>query len=239
MRHLLTISKPETIMLRNSQPAFTPPQAGDLSLKPGSEVEQVISFVDDNIAGFYNYYRDNNESELENWISNLLVRHFQIANKESGGYLPFDFSKNPPQSGSGKETDIGVYVNTRAAKAQPIIEFEAKRFSATSQNEQYVHGAGRGGIERFKRGEHSKNLKVCGMFAYIQKPTTDDWIKKVNDWIANLASTNTDATIDWTGTDEPLKKVQLISNVQKLSSNHPRKQSSDNIFLWHYFIDLN
>lgn len=226
-------------MLRDSQPAYQPPQLGDLSLKPGVEVDKVIRFVDENIVGFYNYYQDNNKSEKENWISNLLVRHFQIANKEAGGYFPFDFSKNPPQSGSGKETDIGVYINTRSVKAIPIIEFEAKRFSATSQNEQYVHGANRGGIERFKRGEHSQDLKVCGMFAYVQKNTIDDWIEKVNEWISNLAIANTDTTIDWTGEDEPLKKVQLISNVQKLSSDHPRKQSGDNIFLWHYFIDLN
>lgn len=226
-------------MLRDSQPAFQPPQIGDLSLQPGVEVEKVISFVDDNIAGFYDYYQNNKESELENWISNLLVRHFQIANREQGGYLPFDFSKNPPQPDSAKETDIGVYVNTRSTKAIPIIEFEAKRFSATSQNEQYVHGSKRGGIERFKRGEHSQNLKVCGMFAYIQKLTSDDWIKKVNNWIANLAATNTDNSIDWRGKDEPLKRVHKINNVQKLYSDHVRKQSGDNIFLWHYFIDLN
>jgi hypothetical protein len=225
-------------MLKDSQPAFQSPQPGDLSLKPGTEVEKVISFVDANISGFYDYYQNNDESGKENWISNLLVRHFQICNREQGGYLPFDFSKNPPQAASGKETDIGVYVNTRTVKAIPIIEFESKRFSDSANNKEYVHGD-RGGIERFKRGHHSANLTTCGMFAFVQKPTNDDWIDKVNEWIKDLAATNTDRTIDWTGKDEPLKKVQLISNVQKLSSDHPRKQSSDNIFLWHYFIDLN
>jgi hypothetical protein len=225
-------------MLKDSQPAFQSPQPGDLSLKPGTEVEKVISFVDANISRFYDYYQNNDESGKENWISNLLVRHFQICNREQGGYLPFDFSKNPPQAASGKETDIGVYVNTRTVKAIPIIEFESKRFSDSANNKEYVHGD-RGGIERFKRGHHSANLTTCGMFAFVQKPTNDDWIDKVNEWIKDLAATNTDRTIDWTGKDEPLKKVQLISNVQKLSSDHPRKQSSDNIFLWHYFIDLN
>ena len=226
-------------MLKDSQPAFQLPQPGDLTITPGAEIEKVIGFVDSNITGFYDYYQNNNESDKENWISNLLVRHFQICNREQGGFFPFDFSKNPPQSISGQETDIGVYVNTRAAKAVPIIEFEAKRFSSGSNNKQYVHGAGRGGIERFKRGEHSAHLTVCGMFAYVQNDSRDKWIDKVNEWIAELALNNKDLTIDWTGKDEPLKKVQLISNVQKLSSEHPRKQSGDAIFLWHYFIDLN
>lgn len=235
---LLPIISKSGIMLRDSHPAIQPPQTGDLSVSPGTEVEQVINFVDQNIAGFPDYYRHNGDSDKENWISNVLIRHLQIANREQGGYLPFDFSKNPPQAGSLKETDIGVYVNTRSAKAIPILEFESKRFSDAANNKEYVHGE-RGGIERFKRGHHSSHLTVCGMFAFVLKPTNDNWIIKVNDWIADLAATNSDTTIDWTGKDEPLKKVQLISNVQKLSSDHPRKQSGDSIFLWHYFIDLN
>jgi len=225
-------------MLRDSQPAFQPPQASDLSFKAGTEIEKVINFVDDNISGFYDYYLNNDESNKENWISNLLVRHFQICNREHGGYFPFDFSKNPPQSDSLKETDIGVYVNTRTTKAIPIMEFESKRFSDSANNIEYVHGD-RGGIERFKRGHHSSHINVCGMFAFVQKPTTNDWIGKVNKWIEHLATTNTDTTIDWTGLDELLIKVKTFSKVIKLSSKHIRKQSSDSILLWHYFIDLN
>jgi len=225
-------------MLKDSQPVLSPPQPSDLSVKPGFEIDQVINFVDKNIPNFFSYYKANNESEKENWISNLLVRHFQICNKEQGGYFPFDFSKNPPQATSGKETDIGVYVNTRTAKPIPIIEFEGKRFSDSSNNKEYVRGD-RGGIERFKRGHHSSHLTVCGMFAYVQKPTNDDWIKKVNEWIDDLAKTNTDITIDWTGKDEPLVKIETLSNVEKLFSNHIRLQSKDSISLWHYFIDLN
>jgi len=116
-------------MLKDSQPAPQPPQPGDLSLTPGTEVATIINFIDNNIESFYNYFQDNDDSDKENWISNLLVRHLQISNREQGGYLPYDFSKNPPQAASGKETDIGVYVNTRGAKAVPIIEFESKRFS--------------------------------------------------------------------------------------------------------------
>jgi hypothetical protein len=225
-------------MLKDSQSAFSSPQAGDLTLTQGFEVDKVITFVDENISGFYSYYQANDDSEKENWISNLLVRHFQICNKEQGGYFPFDFSKNPPQATSGKETDIGVYVNTRTAKPVPIIEFESKRFSDSSNNKEYVHGD-RGGIERFKRGHHSAQLSVCGMFAFVQKPTTDDWITKVNEWIDELGKNNKDTTIDWTGKDEPLIKVQTFAKTEKLSSKHIRKQTRDIIALWHYFIDLN
>jgi fatty acid-binding protein DegV len=77
------------------------------------------------------------------------------------------------------------------------------------------------------------------MFGFVQKPETNEWITKVNTWIGELAKTNSDLSIDWTGEDEPLVKVKSFQKVEKLSSKHLRKQAGDTIFLWHYFIDLN
>jgi hypothetical protein len=227
-------------MLKDSLQINQPPLPYDLDVSVNLEVTQIIAFLDINIPGFPQYFDEIKDSNRENRISDLLVHHLQLCKTEqSDGYFPFDFRKNPTQAISGKETDIGVFVLTRGIKPLPILELEAKRFSATSNNEQYVFGAGRGGIERFKRGEHSSHLTICGMLAYVQKPTSDDWIKKVNGWIYNLANTNTDTTIDWTGKEEQLIKVNTYTKVEKLSSKHIRKQSGDTIFLWHYFIDLN
>ncbi len=150
--------------------------------------------------------------------------------------MPYEFSKNPPQADSTKETDIGVYINTRNSKAIPIIEFEAKRFSESSNNQEYVYGV-RGGIERFKKGEHSGHFKVCGMFAYVQSRTIEEWFSKVNGWLINLSQTNTDEQIDWME-DEQLSKVSLFQSVEKFTSCHRRKVSNDSISLCHYFIDL-
>jgi hypothetical protein len=227
-------------MLKDNLYNNHPPLAHDLDASANLEVDHIVAFLDNNIPGFPPYFEKIRDSDRENRISDLLVHHLQLCKTEQGeGYFPFDFRKNPTQATSGKETDIGVFVMTRSNRPLPVIEFEAKRFSATSNNEQYVFGAGRGGIERFKRGEHSSHLKVCGMFAYVQKPTNDDWINKVNEWIDNLAATNTDVSIDWTGQDEALIKIQSFAKVEKLSSKHIRKQSGDSIFLWHYFINLN
>lgn len=223
-------------MLRDSLSPYQLPQPNDLSVPNNHEVEQILLFVDNHVPKFSAYYKQNNESVMENWISNLLVRHFNLCNNETGGYLPYEFSKNPPQVTSNKETDIGVYINTRSSKAIPIIEFEAKRFSETSSNEQYVYG-NRGGIERFKRGHHSSHLKVCGMFAYVQSRTIEEWFTKVNGWLTNQFNTNTDSSIDWLE-NEQLSKYTSLSSVEKYSSNHTRKTLNDSISLWHYFIDL-
>lgn len=223
-------------MLRDSQPTYQLPQPNDLTVAANYEVEQILLFIDNHILGFPLYYSQNNDSVNENWITNLLVRHFNLSNHENGGYLPYEFSKNPPQADSTKETDIGVYINTRNSKVIPIIEFEAKRFSESSNNQEYVYGV-RGGIERFKKGEHAGHLKICGMFAYVQSRTIDEWFSKVNGWLINLSQTNTDELIDWME-DEQLSKVSLFQSVEKFTSCHRRKVSNDTISLYHYFVDL-
>jgi len=223
-------------MLRDSQLTYQLPRPSDLTATSNHEVEQILLFIDNHISGFPSYYSHNKDSVKENWISNLLVRHFNLCNLENGGYLPYEFSKNPPQADSTKETDIGVYINTRDSKAISIIEFEAKRFYKSSNNQEYVYGT-RGGIERFKKGEHSGHLKVCGMFAYVQSRTIEEWFSKVNGWLISLSRNNTNELIEWME-DEQLSKVSLFKSVEKFTSCHRRKASNDTISIWHYFIDL-
>jgi hypothetical protein len=234
---LRTMLNPDTTMLRDSLPTYQIPSDNDLSVDPNFEVNLVLSFIDKHAPDFPSYYQSVKDSNNENRISERLVFHFELCKNESGGYIPFMFSKNPTQPNSTKETDIGVFVMTRNQKPLTIIEFEAKRFSETSKCKEYVCGL-RGGIERFKRGHHSSHLKVCGMFGYVQSRTSSDWIDKVNKFVKELSNTNIDTTIDWSNSDEELTKVGSFPNVEKLFSSHYRVMSKDTITLWHYFIKL-
>lgn len=227
-------------MLRDSLPTYQSPIPSSLSVSPTIEVDGILKFVDSNISAFCNYYKSIKDSDRENRITDFLVHHFQVCKSEqSDGFFPFDFRKNPTQPESAKETDIGVFVLTRKPTPIPIIEFEAKRFSSTStSNKQYVSGESRGGIERFKRGHHSSHLLVCGMIGYVQSPTSTEWIGKVNGWIEEEAARNVDTTIDWKTRNEKLIPVSSFINIEKLKSEHTRKQSNDSITLWHFFINL-
>lgn len=224
-------------MLRDSLPTYQTPRKKDLNVTPNFEVDLVLSFIDRYIPDFPSYYLSRKDSEKENRISDILVHHFELCKNESGGYMPFRFSKNPTQAESDKETDIGVFVMTRNQRPLPIIEFEAKRFSETSNNKEYVCGL-RGGIERFKRGHHSSHLKICGMFGFIQSRTSYVWIEKVNNWIKELSDNNVDKTIDWKDEKEILTKINSFPLIQKLYSSHTRKPIEDKILLWHYLIEL-
>lgn len=226
-------------MLRDNSQTYSQPGSNDLSVYPRHEIDFLLDFIDRNISDFCPYFKIIKDSDKENRISDFLVNHFQLCLRDErlGGFPPFDFRKNPTQSGSGKETDIGVIVLTKNVKPVTIIEFEAKRFSETSNNKEYVCGE-RGGIERFKRGHHSSHLSVCGMFGYVQSRKTEDWILKVNTWIGELAKTNSSPDLDWNSQVEKLSPVNSFPNIMKLKSEHSRKQQNDIILLWHYFIYL-
>jgi hypothetical protein len=227
-------------MLRNNIQTYNAPKPDDLSVEPKHEVTVLLEFIDCNISNFCQYYQTIKDSGKENRISDSLVYYFNTCLREDPyfDFPPFCFGKNPSQKDSEKETDIGVVILTKNIKPITILEFEAKRFSESSNNKEYVCGK-RGGIERFKRGEHASHLSVCGMFGYVQSRTSAEWIDKVNKWIGVLSQTNTDPDIDWTSPNEKLNPINSIPKVEKLESINERKTVQNPIQLYHYFIDLN
>jgi hypothetical protein len=226
-------------MLRNNIQTYNAPKPDDLSVQPKHEVTVLLQFIDCTISGFRPYYQAIKDSDKENRISDFLVYYFNTCLREEpySGFSPFCFGKNPTQPNSDRETDIGVVILTKGIRPETIIEFEAKRLSETSNNKEYVCGI-RGGVERFKRGEHASHLSVCGMFGYVQSRTSTIWIDKVNTWIGELSQTNTDTEIDWTNQDEKLSPINSFPKIEKLKSINDRKVEQNSILLYHYFIDL-
>jgi hypothetical protein len=225
-------------MLRDKLPTNQMPDRDAISIPENYEISHILAFIDHNIVYFFqNYSNEINETTHENRITDCLINHFQICiHTQSDGFLPYYFHKNPTQEGSDSETDIGVYPTEKKQKVAPIIEFEAKRLSETSNNKEYVAGK-RGGIERFKRGYHARYASICGMFGYVQSRTTEYWAQKINTWIDELARYNNDTTIDWSGGNEKLTAVNPFSRGEKCMSNNKRK-GLENILIWHYFLDL-
>lgn len=224
-------------MLKDTPPTYNLPRSSDLSVNNAHEVNLILNFIDQNISSFRSYFLSLRDSDRENRISDFLVYHFNCCLRDAPycGFPPFNFGKNPTQTKSGQETDIGVVVLSKSVKPITIIEFEAKRFSETSNNKEYVCGE-RGGMERFKKGEHASHLSVCGMFGYIQSRTSKEWIIKVNQWIDELAA-NKPNELDWCNPDEKLNPISIFQGVEKTKSVNTREKLK-NITLYHYFMNL-
>lgn len=214
---------------------------GCLTIQKNHEVLTILSFIDDNIGGFKCYYINQGSPIKENRISDLIVQYFQCCKiKYNDGFGGFDFRKNPTQLDSSKETDIGVFpLSLSINPILPILEFEAKRLSNSKDhkpnNKEYVTGD-RGGMERFKRSEHSPHLTECGMFGYIQSDNANYWITKINNWIRDIAQSESD--LDWSSPNEALSTISNSPEFTKLESDNSRTQSKDTIHLWHYMIEL-
>ncbi|MDR1897509.1 MAG: hypothetical protein LBR10_12040 [Prevotellaceae bacterium] len=222
-------------MLKNKETTRIPKDS--ISVESNFETNRVWQFIDCSIVDFPPYYRKIKDSSKENRISDFLIYHFHCCMSEQlNGFPPYYFAKNPTQSQSDRETDIGVFVIIPNEKPITLIEFEAKRLSKTSNNKEYVCGE-RGGIERFKRNDHAPHLSECGMFAYVQNGISANWVNKINGWINELAETNAYPTINWLK-EETLTKVDSFPKVEKYTSSHPCLPPRNSIILWHYFIEL-
>jgi len=215
--------------------------AGDaqLSVPENHSVKVLLNFIDTKISGFRKYYFSVNlPPEGENAITYHFANYFNaLLTDEKDGFLPykFNFVKNPAQSESRRETDLGVVILNKSMPSYPIIEFEAKRLSDSSNNTEYVYGD-RGGIERFKKNHHGSQLKICGMLGYLQKDTAIEWCNKINGWIADQSNITT-TPLDWRDKSELLVHLVSLDNVQKYSSVNARVSQSS-LTIYHYFIDL-
>ena len=199
------------------------------------EVEHVVlSFVDTYLPSFITYYKSQGSPSIENRITDLLSFHFNTCHS---GYMPFFFQKNPTQQIGYRESDIGVFATDRNMTPMlPIFEFEAKKLSSTSANQEYVYGE-RGGMERFKREIHSPHLPHCGMLGYMFCNNANYWTGKINAWITTLASQAPKDGIDWRGYDELLHPIKSFGTVAKLASKNKRVTKPD-IVIFHYLLDL-
>jgi hypothetical protein len=211
----------------------------ELNLQENYSVSTLLSFVDQMIPGFKQYYLKITDEPHENLVSFHIVNYFNSCLLDHDeGFSPFKFLfvKNPPQEGSKKETDIGVVPLSKSKPLSTIIEFEAKRFCSSSNNKEYVNGE-RGGIERFKRGMHGSHLTIAGMFGYIQESNFLNCVEKINGWISELAANNTDETIDWASPEERLISLEELESVSKWVSRNSRSGNT-HLKLFHYLLDL-
>ncbi|MDP3683933.1 MAG: hypothetical protein Q8S01_08365 [Ignavibacteria bacterium] len=73
----------------------------------------------------------------------------------------------------------------------------------------------------------------------MQSRTSTEWIKKVNEWIKELAKLKSPG-IDWSNPEEQLSPSESFTDVEKLKSVNSRNQPQryKSITLYHYFINL-
>lgn len=190
------------------------------------------SAMNDGIAN-----EDGLNSKLTRFITNAVDQENFFANRES---------MEDERRGNSAATDIGIYlkVNPDSGIDPPrITAFEGKRLSTKLPKKrrcEYVIGheeKGKhvpyGGIERFKRDIHGKNLNHAGMIGYLQNETAEIWYDKINTWIRELCSQSSEPR--WSEKEQlrPKKNNGPVTEYESVV-----KRTNDELQMTHLWINL-
>lgn len=198
-------------------------QVSDFSFVKNHTVNRILIFIKNTLPEFETLSKTADcKFRLEDDVSKELFRFFY--DKARSENLLFQFNEK-------KGVDFTVYINPFMMGAKSIFMIEAKRLSKSHYD--YVSGR-TGGIERIKReqDEFGKHLNHGAMIAYIQDNNIEFWEKRVNSWINDLITKDTD--IEWNEQD----KLVVNNKLSDFTSIHKRV-SKDKITLFHYWIALN
>jgi hypothetical protein len=121
----------------------------------------------------------------------------------------------------------------------PLFVVESKRLPVPNQRKlrerEYVLGhKTNGGIERYKKEIHGKNLDECGMLGFIEKNTRSYWLNKINNWILELAMENP----EWND-NEQLAIKENSNDYSYLVSIAHRQITNTDVLLHHWWIICN
>jgi len=217
-------------------------------IEPDSSIKSVVEFIEIHFTKFSKKVKGEITTS-EKSLTDKLCKYF---NRNTGNY-PFYFHHENVEnhaSGISPQTDIGtlsekekLIVGDRSyGEFDSFFSIEAKRLPTPGQNreKEYVIGKDRpsGGIERFKKKIHGKNLKCAAVIGYIQKEDANHWFLKINDWIGELVASNPEF---WKDDDKLIKLNTELNGLNKFISKNFRSEvdrQEDCINLFHFWISL-
>jgi hypothetical protein len=200
-------------------------------------IVKVIEFLDENMDGFPKHLSNSNfDGEAEKDINQMLATYLNNCTLDIViDTFRFSFIKDTTIKSSNYNPDIGVMLgNKLASTTNSFFHIECKRLPARAGYErEYVQGK-LGGIQRFKEGNHGKELDYSAMVGYIQSDSFEVWHEKVNSWIDVLIQTKDE--LNWKSEDKITPRVS--GNHQRYISSHSRLRHIEPITLYHYWVKL-
>ena len=144
-----------------------------------SPVGAVIDFLDTHLPDFPSDFKQRT-SKPSVIRENLISQELKIFLNRRGNDEVFKFEGQWEYPDSDRKPDFGVITvedKNPFGLTKAFFEIEAKKLPTGSRD--YVKGE-QGGIERFKRKLHGKDLTQGAMIGYVQKETCSHWHEKIN-----------------------------------------------------------
>lgn len=228
------------------------PNIGTGKVTHGIELESSISSVVEFIEIHFAQFSMKVKGELSASEKSLTDRLCKYLNRSAGSF-PFHFHHENVEnldSGLSPQIDIGtisqyehLLIGDRIyGEFDSFFSIEAKRLPTPGQKreKEYVTGDDKpsGGIERFKKGIHGKNLKYSAIIGYIQGENPNHWYLRINEWIDELIASSSEV---WKSEDKLIKLDIKTTGIDKFISKNLRSEHNgeqDFISLFHFWINL-
>ena len=219
-----------------------------------TSIAAVVNFVENCLPEFADRYKKSS-IENEEGLNQILCMLLNAYARENS--YPFAFQsdyREEPESGNSFKPDFGAIPSSISGAIiesayypfdKSFFSLEAKRLYNTSGQREKEYLIGRkengkyidcGGVERFKKGIHGRELHHCGMIGYVQKNDFEYWHRKINLWVDELIASNNNSTVQWTDKDKLIKK-SVCSTTAKYISNNSRG-NGNNITLYHLWVNF-
>ncbi len=239
-------------MLANFPITVTP--SGTLSRDvhvPATFLYELLAFIADELPR----WRDRADREpvtAETALNSQLVAHLNGVARHSDGWDSLQFRpEETDERQKGRKVDLvaapcgaTIWIDGRRhTDFDSLMPIECKRLPTPKgknrDNREYVFSqyASRGGIQRFKKGDHGADHSLAGMIGYIQENDAEHWHKCVTEWITELSD---GPEPGWTAADhlkskDDNKKLGLTV----LRSNHERARNLSAIEIRHLWLKMN
>lgn len=209
-----------------------------------SSIKSVVEFIETQL----DIFRNKNLGEIST-VEDTLNEKLCILLQRNIEARPYFFKSEKIQdfdSGRSAKTDIGVLsiaeqilvLDRKYGENEAFFEIECKRLPTPGHNrkKEYVigHTKPTGGIERFKKDIHGKNLRYAAIIGYIQKKDANHWYLKINDWVNERITAEPDFWKD----DDKLKKQTRLNGIDRFTSKNLRLKPDRIINLFHFWVDI-
>ncbi len=221
-------------------------------LTNGIEIDSSIKSVVEFIEIYFSEFAEKVKGKIDTSEKSLTDKLCKYLNRNASSY-PFYFQHENvenSESGNSPQTDIGtlsvsehLIVGDRSyGEFDSFFSMEAKRLPTPGQyrEKEYVIGHNKpcGGIERFKKEIHGKNLRFAAIIGYVQQEDANHWFLKINEWISELIVTSPN---EWNEKEKLVLKSKENNRVSKLFSKNLLLTSGEEdsfINLFHFWINL-
>ena len=129
----------------------------------------------------------------------------------------------------------------RYSQYEPLLPLECKRLPTPMGRErderEYLHSryGSRGGVQRFKAGDHGAAHSHAAIIAYLQSDDIPTWHARVDQWVFDLSVEDA----NWNADDRlRLDTHDPERGLARLSSNHARGRGLSTIALDHIWVRL-